>query len=144
MKSLRSVEHVPYVSAQKASAQQGARFQVSYVHAEWPPCAGRPSSSRPQAADCLIESLSSGWQGCTRSIHMDRIHIVETARPQRLCLWPGFSFSSGQISVRFLRSSDPEGNKSTGRSTNQDIVMASILAVLDSINKLLLIKRSNI
>lgn len=42
----------------------------------------------------------------------------------------------------FVITSDPEGNKSTGRSTNQDIVMASILAVLDSINKLLLIKRS--
>ena len=42
----------------------------------------------------------------------------------------------------FVVTSDPEGNKSTGRSTNQDIVMASILAILDSINKLLLIKRS--
>ncbi|MGN0177023.1 MAG: 2-isopropylmalate synthase [Methanobrevibacter sp.] len=42
----------------------------------------------------------------------------------------------------FVVSSDLDGNKSTGRSTNQDIVMASILAVLDSINKLLLIKRS--
>lgn len=42
----------------------------------------------------------------------------------------------------FVISSDSNGNKSTGRSTNQDIVMASILAVLDSINKLLLIKRS--
>ena len=39
----------------------------------------------------------------------------------------------------FVISSDASGNKSTGRSTNQDIVMASILAVLDSINKLLLI-----
>lgn len=44
----------------------------------------------------------------------------------------------------FVITSDPEGNKSTGRSTNQDIVMASILAVLDSINKLLLIKRAKI
>ena len=42
----------------------------------------------------------------------------------------------------FVISSDSQGNKSTGRSTNQDIVMASILAVLDSINKLLLIERS--
>lgn len=42
----------------------------------------------------------------------------------------------------FVITSDPNGNKSTGRSTNQDIVMASILAVLDSINKLLLINRS--
>ena len=42
----------------------------------------------------------------------------------------------------FVVSSDHEGNKSTGRSTNQDIVMASILAVLDSMNKLLLIKRA--
>ena len=42
----------------------------------------------------------------------------------------------------FVISSDGEGNKSTGRSTNQDIVMASILAVLDSMNKLLLIKRA--
>ena len=43
----------------------------------------------------------------------------------------------------FVISSDSYGNKSTGRSTNQDIVMASILAVLDSINKLLLIQRNN-
>ena len=42
----------------------------------------------------------------------------------------------------FVISSDASGNKSTGRSTNQDIVMASILAVLDSINKLLLINES--
>ena len=42
----------------------------------------------------------------------------------------------------FVVSSDGEGNHATGRSTNQDIVMASILAVLDSMNKLLLIKRS--
>jgi len=42
----------------------------------------------------------------------------------------------------FVISSDADGNKSTGRSTNQDIVMASILAVLDSMNKLLLIKRA--
>ena len=42
----------------------------------------------------------------------------------------------------FVISSDPQGNKATGRSTNQDVVMASILAVLDSINKLLLIERS--
>ena len=42
----------------------------------------------------------------------------------------------------FVITSDDEGNKSTGRSTNQDIVMASILAILDSINKLLLIKRA--
>lgn len=42
----------------------------------------------------------------------------------------------------FVISSDSQGNKSTGRSINQDIVMASILAVLDSINKLLLIQRA--
>ena len=42
----------------------------------------------------------------------------------------------------FVITSDKSGNRSTGRSTNQDIVMASILAVLDSINKLLLFKDS--
>lgn len=42
----------------------------------------------------------------------------------------------------FVVSSDSFGNKSTGRSTNQDIIMASILAVLDSMNKLLLIQRA--
>ncbi|WP_407422843.1 2-isopropylmalate synthase [Methanobrevibacter sp.] len=42
----------------------------------------------------------------------------------------------------FVISSDSLGNTSTGRSTNQDIVMASILAVLDSMNKLLLIQRA--
>ena len=44
--------------------------------------------------------------------------------------------------IFFVISSDNEGNKSTGRAINEDIVMASILAVLDSINKLLLIKRT--
>ncbi|WP_296889203.1 2-isopropylmalate synthase [uncultured Methanobrevibacter sp.] len=43
----------------------------------------------------------------------------------------------------FVISSDNEGNKSTGRAIDDDVVMASILAVLDSINKLLLIKRSS-
>ena len=43
----------------------------------------------------------------------------------------------------FVISSDSMGNRSRGRSTDQDIVMASIKAVLDSINKLLLIQRSN-
>lgn len=42
----------------------------------------------------------------------------------------------------FVISSDSLGNKSTGRATNDDIVMASILAVLDSINKLLLMQRA--
>ena len=42
----------------------------------------------------------------------------------------------------FVISSDSEGNKSTGRAINDDIVMASILAVLDSINKLLLIDKT--
>lgn len=40
----------------------------------------------------------------------------------------------------FVISSDSLGNRSTGRATNQDIVMASILAVLDSMNKLLLLQ----
>ena len=42
----------------------------------------------------------------------------------------------------FVVTSDGEGNRSTGRSTNQDIVMASILAVVDSINKLLFIQNN--
>jgi len=42
----------------------------------------------------------------------------------------------------FVITSDSHGNRSTGRSTNQDIVMASILALLDSINKLLIIQRA--
>ncbi len=41
----------------------------------------------------------------------------------------------------FVISSDNNGNKSTGRAINDDIVMASILAILDSINKLLLFKK---
>lgn len=43
----------------------------------------------------------------------------------------------------FTITSDSNGNKSTGRATNDDIIKASILAVLDSINKLLLIQRQN-
>ncbi len=42
----------------------------------------------------------------------------------------------------FVITSDSK-NKSTGRATNDDIVMASIEAVLDSINKLLLIQRAD-
>ena len=42
----------------------------------------------------------------------------------------------------FVISSDDEGNKSTGRAIDDDIVMASILAVLDSINKLILMKKT--
>ena len=42
----------------------------------------------------------------------------------------------------FVVTSDSFGNKSTGRAINDDIVKASILAVLDSINKLLLKQRS--
>lgn len=41
----------------------------------------------------------------------------------------------------FVISSDGEGNKSTGRATNDDVIMASILAVLDSINKILLMEK---
>lgn len=43
----------------------------------------------------------------------------------------------------FTITSDSNGNKSTGRATHDDVIMASILAVLDSINKLLLIQRSS-
>lgn len=43
----------------------------------------------------------------------------------------------------FTITSDSNGNKSTGRATDDDIIMASIKAVLDSINKLLLIQRQN-
>ena len=42
----------------------------------------------------------------------------------------------------FVITSDSK-NKSIGRATNEDIVMASVEAVLDSINKLLLISRSD-
>ena len=42
----------------------------------------------------------------------------------------------------FVISSDGEGNKSTGRATNDDVIMASILAVLDSINKILLMEKN--
>ncbi|MDR3062711.1 MAG: 2-isopropylmalate synthase [Methanobrevibacter sp.] len=42
----------------------------------------------------------------------------------------------------FVISSDHEGNKATGRATHDDVVMASVIAVLDSINKLLMIQKS--
>ena len=42
----------------------------------------------------------------------------------------------------FVISSDGEGNKSTGRATNDDVIMASILAGLDSINKTLLMEKN--
>ena len=40
----------------------------------------------------------------------------------------------------FVVMSDGEGNKATGRSTREDIVMASVEAVLDAINKILSLK----
>lgn len=42
----------------------------------------------------------------------------------------------------FVVTSDLKGNKATGRATRDDIVMASVIAVLNSINKLLIIKDS--
>ena len=42
----------------------------------------------------------------------------------------------------FVVTSDLKGNKATGRATRDDIVMASVIAVLNSINKLLLIQNS--
>ena len=46
---------VPYLPAQEASAQQGARLPCPYVHQERPPRAGRPPPSRPQGAQRLSE-----------------------------------------------------------------------------------------
>ncbi|MBU4535836.1 MAG: 2-isopropylmalate synthase [Euryarchaeota archaeon] len=40
----------------------------------------------------------------------------------------------------FVVMGDMEGNQATGRSTREDIVMASVEAVLDSINKILMVK----
>ena len=40
----------------------------------------------------------------------------------------------------FVIMGDKEGNKATGRSTTEDIVMASVEAVLDSINKILILR----
>ena len=55
----------------------------------------------------------------------------------------GIALVFSSLAEVFVISSDSMGNRSRGRSTDQDIVMASIKAVLDSINKLLLIQRSN-
>ena len=41
----------------------------------------------------------------------------------------------------FVRVSDGEGNVATGRSANEDIIHASVQAVLNSVNKLLMIKK---
>ncbi len=40
----------------------------------------------------------------------------------------------------FVIMGDKEGNKATGRSTTEDIVMASVEAVLDAINKILILR----
>ncbi len=42
----------------------------------------------------------------------------------------------------FVISSDGEGNKATGRATNDDVIMASILTVLNYINKILLMEKN--
>lgn len=54
----------------------------------------------------------------------------------------GIAGGTDALAEVFLICSDSLGNKATGRSTNQDIVMSTILALLDSINKLLLIQRT--
>ena len=54
----------------------------------------------------------------------------------------GITGGTDALAEVFVITSDFQNNKATGRSTNQDVVMASILAILDSINKLLLIQRS--
>ena len=56
----------------------------------------------------------------------------------------GITGGTDALAEVFLICSDSNGNKSTGRSTNQDIVMSTILAILDSINKLLLINRTSL
>lgn len=43
----------------------------------------------------------------------------------------------------FVITSDEEGNKATGRATKEDVIMASVDAVLNSINKILLIKETS-
>ena len=40
----------------------------------------------------------------------------------------------------FVRTNDGKGNSSTGRAINDDVIMASVIAVLDSINKILMLK----
>ncbi|MDR3290916.1 MAG: 2-isopropylmalate synthase, partial [Methanobrevibacter sp.] len=40
----------------------------------------------------------------------------------------------------FVISSDSEGNKATGRSTQEDVILASVDAILNSINKIIAIK----
>ncbi|MBZ9570389.1 2-isopropylmalate synthase [Methanobrevibacter sp. TMH8] len=42
----------------------------------------------------------------------------------------------------FVITSDEEGNKATGRATREDVIMASVDAVLNSINKILMIKEA--
>ena len=56
----------------------------------------------------------------------------------------GITGGTDALAEVFLICSDSNGNKSTGRATNQDIVMSTILAILDSINKLLLINRTSL
>ena len=42
----------------------------------------------------------------------------------------------------FAITSDTNKNKATGRATNDDVIMASVLAVINSINKIILIKKN--
>lgn len=42
----------------------------------------------------------------------------------------------------FVITSDKDGNKATGRATREDVIMASVDAVLNSINKIIMIKES--
>ena len=44
---VRSVDQVPYLPAQEASAQQGARLPCTYAHQERPSRSGSPSSPWP-------------------------------------------------------------------------------------------------
>jgi 2-isopropylmalate synthase len=43
----------------------------------------------------------------------------------------------------FVITSDENGNKATGRATNDDVIMASVIAVINSINKIIFIKKNS-
>ena len=90
------------------------------------------------------ETASTGVGPIDASINAIRFLIKDTIEIQLdEYNLEGITGGTDALAEVFVITSDLQNNKATGRSTNQDVVMASILAILDSINKLLLIRRAN-
>lgn len=82
----RCVVNAENLSAQEASAQQGAWLPQENVYEEWPQGAGSPSCEGPQAVDPVIFAHSARERIPNRAAHF-RAALFCTVRQCRL-FWP--------------------------------------------------------